>query len=628
MCGIAGIAADKRYQGPELQAAQARMLRAMRQRGPDDRGAEPVAFDPAATGEVWLGNTRLAILDLSAAGHQPMCDPLTGNWLVLNGEIYNHLEVRAALEPPSGGWRSGSDTETVLHAYTRWGRGCLQRLRGMFAIALWDAAEQELWCARDRLGIKPFYYRAQDELFVFASEVRALLASGLVERRLDERGLAGYVRFGSLPEPLTLLAGVVSLPAGHWLRVRAGRVVEQRQYWSPNPQPAGVSTGISESQAVRGTRQLLERAVREHLLSDVPVASFLSGGIDSSIVTALAAQSSPTPIKTFTVGFRESGFDESEYAQAVATRYRTDHQRILLDGGEVAGLVSRAVRAMDQPSADGVNTYVVAGAVAERGIKVVLSGLGGDELFGGYRGFQLLPRAEKWAPVIGTIPKALRSWAAGGGRTGARVAEMTGAGLSLADRYDSLRAQWSSRELLAIGLDPQVSYAVDDLPAQLAEETQVSLLELQGYMRGTLLRDGDVMSMAHSLEMRVPLLDHELVEYCLANGAAVYGQKRLLLRAAGELLPPGIADRPKQGFVFPLDCWMRGPLRGFVSEGLARLTQTGVLPKIQAGELHRQFETGRLQWSRLWTLVVLGHWVSEHLSQAGRLVQNKEEVAR
>ena len=584
-----------------------RMLGAIHHRGPDDFGRELVANTP---GEVWLGNTRLAIQDLSAAGHQPMRDPQTGNWIVINGEIYNHREVRRALPAPETGWRSSGDTETVLQAYTVWGRECLERLRGMFALAIWDQAAGELWCARDRMGIKPFYFHSDENRFVFASEVRALLASGLVERRLNERGLAGFVRFGSLPEPLTLIEGVQSLPAGHWLRIRDGKIIEQHRYWSPNPI---ATVNQREAETINAVRQHLERAIAEHLLSDVPVASFLSGGIDSSIVTALAAQASSLPIKTFTVGFRDAELDESEYALAVARRYRTDHQRVLLTDDEAVEMVSEAVAAMDLPSADGVNTYVVSSAVARNGIKVVLSGLGGDELFGGYRSFGLLPQMERWSPLVGSLPKSLRQLAAGGGGKGQRAAEMSGARLNLSERYNTLRAMWSGDELRRMGFD-SIGYDLEVPPTALTGATQVSLLEMQGYMRGTLLRDSDAMSMAHSLELRVPLLDHELVECCVASQVAGGGQKTLLLKAAGELLPDGIANRPKQGFVFPMDRWMRGALRQVVVDGLSHLSEAEVFPALDLNRLAEQFQSGQLAWARLWAFVVLGHWMKSHLN--------------
>jgi asparagine synthase (glutamine-hydrolysing) len=584
------------------------MLRAIRHRGPDDCGRIAIPSEGGRS-NVLLGNTRLAILDPSDAGHQPMHDAATGNWIVLNGEIYNHLEVREALSDRVERWNSGTDTETIMRAYATWGLDCLGRLRGMFAFALWDAAANALICARDRLGIKPFYYYEGGGVVVFASEVRALLVSGLVPRRVDRAGVEGFVRFGSVPEPLTLVDGVKSLPAGSWMRIRSGAIERVQEYWCPEPPRADM-----EEKSPRKVREHLERAVDEHLLSDVPVAAFLSGGIDSSIITALAAKLSKQPLQTFNVGFHETSFDESSYAEAVARQYGTEHQRVLLSDQQVASFVPEAAGAMDLPSADGVNTYVVSKAVAERGIKVVLSGLGGDELFGGYRSFSLLPRAERWSPLIGHLPGRLRSKLAGNGGSGERAAELTDSKALFTGRYESLRSFWSGNELRAMGISSDASYGLRDCRTILPSLTRVSLLELNGYMRSTLLRDSDAMSMANSLELRVPFLDHQLVEYCLRVGAAHSGQKVLLLEAAGDLLPPGIADRPKQGFVLPMERWMRDPLRNYVAEGLAHLEESTLLPKVDLKDLRRRFEARLLPWSRLWVFVVLGHWTVRHLN--------------
>jgi len=603
MCGIAGIVS--RAPVHELERALHRMLAVLRHRGPDDSGCEAAAGSDGSA--VVLGSTRLAIQDTSAAGHQPMLDPETGNWIVLNGEIYNHLEVRPAL----GGlpWRSRSDTETLLRAWAVWGESCLNRLKGMFAVAIWDRSRGSLWCARDRFGIKPFYYWTGPGHFVFASEVRALLESGLVARRLDRRGLAGYVRFGSVPDPHTLIDGVRSLRPGEWMRIDRGRVMETRTYWHVG---ADRLLGARAPDATEEVRERLVRSVREHLLSDVPVAAFLSGGVDSTVVTALAAAASPQPLRTFTVGFAERELDESARARAAAARCGTDHREVRLSDAEAARLAPAAVAALDLPSADGVNTYVVSGAVAREGVKVVLSGLGGDELFGGYRTFRLLALAERWSPLLGVVPAPLRRRAAPGG-SGERAAEMTARGTPLALRYESLRAFWSRVEMESMGLDPAVGYAALDPGPAAPPSTRISLLELGGYLRSTLLRDADAMSMAHSLELRVPFLDHELVEACLRHQAAARrpwrGYKALLRRAARDVLPAGIADGGKRGFVLPLDRWMRGPLRPFVDDGLATLRASRALPAVDTHALVRRFESRRLPWARLWQLAVLGHWL-------------------
>jgi len=604
VCGIAGVWA--RAPVEELEAALHRMLAALRHRGPDDSGCERASTGD--DGAAVLGCTRLAIQDTSAAGHQPMLDPETGNRILLNGEIYNHLEVRRALGDVS--WRSRSDTETVLRSYAAWGASCLERLKGMFAVAIWDRSDRSLWCARDRFGIKPFYYWTGGGRFAFASEVRALLASGLVPRRTSAPGLAGFVRFGSVPETETLVDRVQSLRSGEWMRVRGGQVTETRTYWRAGSVERLL--GAPAPDAADELRERLERSVREHLLSDVPVAAFLSGGMDSSIVTALAASASPRRLRTFTVGFAEHELDESARARSVAERYATDHRELRLSDAEAAGLAPQAVRALDLPSADGVNTFVVSQAVARHGLKVVLSGLGGDELFGGYRSFRLLTLAHRWSPLLGALPARVRRLAARGG-SGERAAEMTARGAPLVERYEALRALWSRRELSSMGLDPGAGYGAEDPGPAASVPSRISALELGGYLRATLLRDADAMSMAHSLELRVPFLDHELVESCLRHRAAATGPwrgyKAMLRRAAGDLLPPGTAQGGKRGFVLPMGRWMRGPLRPFVAEGLAALDGARALPAVDTRALARRFESRRLPWVRLWALAVLGHWL-------------------
>jgi asparagine synthase (glutamine-hydrolysing) len=537
-----------------------------------------------------------------------MRDPENGNWIVFNGEVYNHPEVRRAIGPRD--WRSGADTETVLRSYATWGTDCLARLKGMFAFALWDESDRSLWCVRDRFGIKPFYYAADDQRFVFASEVRALLASGMVAGRIDRTGLAGYVRFGSVPDPHTLVEGVKSLGAGEWMRVSAGQVTETRTYWRAGQ--ADRLLGAPGPDGAHEVRDRLVRSVTEHLLSDVPVAAFLSGGLDSSIVTALAAGASARPLRTFTIAFAERELDESAAARSVAERYRTEHREVRLTDEDAAGLVPAAVGALDQPSADGVNTFLVSRAVAQDGIKVVLSGLGGDEVFAGYPGFRILPRVHRWAPLVGTAPARLRRLLVRDG-SGERGVEITARGATLEQRYETGRSFWSAREMKAMGLDAGVGYGSYDPGPQEPGATRVSVLELGGYMRSTLLRDADAMSMAHSLELRVPFLDHELVECCLRHHAAdAPGHKGLLKRAAAHLLPPAVARGAKRGFVLPMDRWMRGPLRGFVGDGLSALRQSGALPALDTGALVARFESRRLRGSRLWEMAVLGHWLDRH----------------
>ncbi len=583
-----------------------RMVSAMHHRGPDDHGYLTVETEPYTQ----IANTRLAILDLSPAGHQPMRDPATGNAVVLNGEIYNHLDVRREIGDRASEWKSSSDTETVLKAWTLWGPDCLQRLRGMFAIAFWDCNARKLWCARDRLGIKPFYYYSAGGSFLFASEVRALLASGLIPRAIDPAGLSGFVRFGSLIEPHTMISGIQSLPAGTFMSVNNAEPDSAQPYWHL---PRELKS-VSREEATGQVREHLERSVREHLLADVPVGCFLSGGIDSSVTTALAARTSPCPVRTFTVAFPDTAIDESGHAALVAARYSTEHYPIVLSREDVIGMMPDAVRSMDLPSADAVNTYIVSRAAASTGTKVVLSGLGGDELFGGYRSFRILDRAHRFAGIAAPFRSALATTLRLKNGARERFVEMLKGDANLADRYDTLRSYWSRSELRQMIAESAGGYGIGmDNSMSGGIPSQVSALELQGYMRNTLLRDSDFMSMASSLELRVPFLDHLLVEHALRVNAAAfgvkYGRKELLLRACGDLLPRELLSLPKQGFTLPMADWMRGPLREFVVDGLNSLDLRRVFPRLDFRLLADRFESGALPWARLWQFSVLGHWL-------------------
>ncbi len=603
MCGIAGLSAAPGFRRDRLEASLAAMLKALRHRGPDGRGSIVI---PAAGqhGDVGLANTRLAILDLSPAGNQPMTDSATGNWIVLNGEIYNHLEVRRALGDQVPRWRSHSDTETILQAYAAWGAGCVHRLRGMFAFVIYDAAAHKLWCVRDRFGIKPFYWCRSEAGFVFASEVRALLSTGLIAPRCSAEGLATYVRFGSASEPNTLIDGIESMPAGSWMEVQDGGIVERHTYWDAETE---LHSEPCNGLPTRGIRHHLEQAVEEHLLSDVPVAVFLSGGIDSAVITALAAQKSNSTISAFTVGFPGTSLDETKFAATIANRYRLEHHQIWLRDEEVVAHVPQAVEALDLPSADAVNTYLVAGAVARAGIKVVLSGLGGDELFGGYRAFKLLPWAVRLAPLLGLAPNSMKRRFGG-----KRAQELLARKRSLRERYRTLRSYWSVDDLRDLGVPPAghngERSGLDRLPLR----SQISVFEMTEYMRNVLLRDSDAMSMAHSVELRVPFLNYALAQYCVRVGAATHGHKWMLLEATRDLLPAATRRRRKHGFVLPMDSWMRGSLQSYVRDGLEKIADSRLLPCVDFNRMLEAYTARQLPWSRLWQMVALGHWVGTH----------------
>lgn len=588
MCGIA-LSFARRGRAEPLD------LQRLFHRGPDGQG-EWRSND----GRVWLGHTRLAILDLSAAGAQPMVDPLTGNTVAFNGEIYNHLALRKELRDERHQWTSSSDTETLLVAYRVWGDAMLQRLNGMFAFAIYDAANEQVFLARDRLGIKPLYYSADDESFMAASEIRAL--PGVHDNTEVPRSrLTSYLSWGACPEDSLLFPRIEVFPAGHCMYVSNHARNEPKRYW-PTARPIRTVT----TNPPRDIRKLLEEAVEEHLLADVPVASFLSGGIDSSIITALAAPRVKGRLLTFSVGFKEAQFDESSIAQEVAEHCSTEHERIELDEDETIEIIRAGVSQMDLPSVDALNTYIVSKKVAERGIRVALSGLGGDELFGGYPSFRDVPKLK----FISSVPPALRSSLACFGRLGRRLAELPSVG---AFELAIWRRRFWTDDMLRNAHLPLTEEKVDFCPDLSDDFARISWAELTRYMRHMLLRDSDQMSMAVSLELRVPFLDHELVEYVLGLPQAQKRRgrfpKALLVDACKDLLPQNVYRRPKMGFTLPMEKWMNGPLHDFVQEGLREATQLCGLAEEVVQSLYCNFQQRRLHWTRIWSLVVLGHYL-------------------
>jgi asparagine synthase (glutamine-hydrolysing) len=591
MCGIA-VHVDSLGRAAPLD------LDLIRHRGPDSQGEWT-----SQNGHFWLGNTRLAIVDLSPTGAQPMADPATGNVIVTNGEIYNHRAVREKLGP-NFDWRGTSDTETLLIGYARWGRAVVDHVKGMFAFAIYDAARRELFLARDRLGQKPLYYLAESGRVRVASEVKILLDG---TQEITPAGVSAYLEWGACPEGELLYEEIKELPAGYAMSISADGAIETWRYW-----PKQKAFASSPENVVAELRRLIETAVDEHLLSDVPIASFLSGGIDSSIVTALAARKLANKLQTYSVGFDLEEFDESAIAQEVAQRYGTDHHRIQLSEEQVIESVTEAVGKMDLPSVDAINTYIVSRAVAAHGVKVALSGLGGDELFGGYPSFRDVPRLQ----LIAALPGFLRRLVGFAGDLGDRLADLPSSG-------DAVElAHWRRRFFTEVSIEraglPLTRETIETPVALPDDFARISWAELNGYMRRMLLRDADQMSMAVSLEMRVPFLDHELVEYVLGlpveTKKRYRGVKGLLVEACRDLLPASVYDRTKAGFVLPMKQWMRGPLASFVTEGLREIGAHRLLPQTFVDDLRDAFQHDRLHWTRLWSLVVLGHYAKRRES--------------
>ena len=619
MCGIAGI--TTREPLSDLAPRLSEMTRALAHRGPDSDGRW------ISTG-IGLGHRRLSILDLSDAAGQPMADAEGRFVIVFNGEIYNYQELRSELSPHYP-FRTQSDTEVLLAAWRQWGDQSLPRLIGMFAFAIWDTRDECLWLAVDRLGVKPLYHAQLDGGIVFASEIRSLLASDLVERRLNRGALGDFLGYQTVPAPETLVEGVEMLPPGNVMRVCRG-AREMRCWWNLPTAIKPFPTGQDYPTTVRRVRNLLQAAVARRMIADVPLGAFLSGGIDSSAVVALMAHASTQPVETFSVIFEEKEFDESRWSGMVADRFRTRHHPILLTAADFRAELEPALAAMDHPSGDGLNSYVVSKATKRAGVTVALSGLGGDELFAGYPFFRQLPRLQRSAVM--RLPLAVRRVAASiarrvpGGRRGAKLAEVLSLpGTSLWDilpiyrrvfpevvadrllttrpRGDNAATRWLRKH----------STEIDRLPLL----GQISAVEMGSYMQNVLLRDADQMSMAHALEVREPFLDHDLVEYVIGVPDAqkeATTPKRLLVDAMGDDLPPEIWQRRKMGFTIPWATWLRRDLRGLCETRLTGLKQRGIFQAAEVDRLWRAFLAGdqRVIWLQIWLLVVLEDWMGRN----------------
>lgn len=632
MCGINGIfelraSANAFGQGLPQDAAEvvSTMTAQLRHRGPDDRGHSVVcATSPA----VVFGHTRLSILDLSAAGHQPMSGG-EGERLQItfNGEIYNFRELREELGTTGGQWRTQTDTEVILRAYERWGETSFARLRGMFAFAIWDESSRRLVLARDRFGIKPLYYFQDDDRLVFASEVRALLSSGLVPREVCREGLASYLSYGAVEAPLSIIKGVRMLRPGHSLTVScgdSGLELDEKPYVGWLNERDGTAVPRDRRDAAARLREVLEDSVRYHMVSDMPVGAFLSGGIDSSAIVALMSRVTREPPRTFSVVFDEKEFSEAEYSRFVSRKFGTEHQEVRLSEGELLSMLPDALGDMDHPTMDGINTYVVSKAVHDAGIKVVLSGLGGDELFAGYPSFRRAALMKRLA----FVPDGLRKATASIGRSllhntvqQRKAWELLGGELSASYAYATSRQLFSAREvaeLTGVGIARKGPQPEGARPGETCDGdfiNAVSLCELKGYMSDMLLRDADQMSMAHGLEVRVPFIDSEVVPYVLSLPGSwkVDSQrpKPFLIDAMSDLLPEPIWRRRKMGFTLPFERWMRSELSHELDE---TFNSYPVFRGAGNGSGVRRFwndlkkTPSRERWSRPWALYVLIKW--------------------
>jgi asparagine synthase (glutamine-hydrolysing) len=638
MCGICGVIGST---DPEpRQDVVRQMLAQMHHRGPDDEGM-------FVDGSVALGMRRLSIIDLGG-GHQPVFNEDRTVVVVFNGEIYNFQELRNILQARGYHFQTHSDTEVIVYAYEEWGEQCVDHFEGMFAFALAETSKStrrgnpRVLLARDRLGIKPLYYALVDGNLIFASEVRTVLASGQVEPRLSQAALQSYLLFGSVVEPMTLVEGVYSLPPGHRITLSAaGRhtSVRPEPYWdfAESARPTADAKIRERTSATPFLRSLLEEAVESHLIADVPVGVFLSSGIDSTVLVALAAQKKAN-INTMTVVFPEQEFSEAEMARRTAQRFGTNHQELTLTGDDMLARLNGAVGALDQPSMDGINTYFVSWAAQQAGLKVALSGLGGDEIFGGYSTFRSTPDAQSVASLAQAVPGRLRTTLAAAaegimGRFHKNDAHRKMAALwrdphFLPHPYFYTRLLFTPAQVLGLlngsrqdGPQPWKDWLEQSARGSrdLDDFTAVSCLESRSYLVDTLLRDTDSMSMAHSIEVRVPFLDHALVEFVTRLPGSIKRTngrpKSLLIDAVADLIPAEVINQKKRTFTLPWEHWLRNAL---VKEVAAEL-QDLAAPLKECLDAHSvkkvwtDFLKGETSWSRVWSLFVLNRWARRHL---------------
>ncbi|PZO35365.1 MAG: asparagine synthase (glutamine-hydrolyzing) [Pseudanabaena frigida] len=609
MCGIAGVLTTS-FQSSIEQYMQI-MQNALKHRGLDDRGTY-LSEDRTTA----LVHTRLSIIDLSANGHQPMHIDNQRYWITFNGEIYNFRELRNQLKNEGETFFSHTDTEVILKLYAKHGEKCLSLLRGMFAFAIWDDREKVCFIARDPLGIKPLYYWHQGSTLIFGSELRTILATDIISKKLSPIGLYTYLTSGSISEPRTIIDGVKCLEAGNSLTWQSGRL-KQKKYWQISfDSPAlncSNNLSIVMDEAINKTRSALFDSIKYHLISDVPVGIFLSGGIDSTAIVTIAKQIQVNKLSTYSIVFNEEKWNEGPMARRVANDFGTSHTEYLLTAELGKSLLPDYWKSLDQPTIDGLNTFCVSQIAHQNGIKVALSGLGSDELFGGYSTFQQVPRmlyqrqnAAFLNAIVGCVGNGLERFTKSPKyrRLGAFLTKEN----SIANAYSLMRgvfSDWEAYQLVQFYLGSDIRNQLKDEIVNLLAlgnnqalkfptlEDEVSYLELSRYMRNQLLRDSDVMSMKWGLELRVPFVDSHLLSEIGQIPASIRLQrsKRLLTQSIPEI-PSYITNQKKRGFTFPFEQWINNEWRDYTMD----IKVPSIIPLPYK------------QWYRRWSLVVLENW--------------------
>lgn len=619
MCGIAGIATVSPSE--TLRSAAVRMAVALKHRGPDSESVQDLEM-------CLLANARLAIIDLSDRGRMPMSSPDGKAWITYNGETYNAAELRAELEQRGHCFCTTSDTEVVLHLYLEFGERFVEKLRGMFAFAIWDGRERKLVLGRDRLGIKPLYLHESGGQLVFASELKTLLASGLIPRKVDPAGIRVFLQLGHIPSPWSAIRDVTPLAPGHIGVWKDGRW-RTEPYWSLSPYS---SARVATDHLAAELSEVLLEAMRNHLVSDVPVLIFLSGGTDSACLGALARAAGARNLSAITIGFGESEFDESVLTRRTAEALGIPLEVVTLEARRVEADLDHAVWALDEPSVDGLNSYWISRLGAEAGFKVALSGQGGDELFGGYDSLAWFGRfntVARWARPIPAIPFGRWLDQSALPFRWRKLSYLIGTDDPFVAAQLAVKVLFLDRDVAALmspssfpgngdhaeARDHLTFWSKQGENEDLRE--RLALMDIHTHLEPRLLRDLDAMSMAHSIEVRPVFLDHRVVEFLLTVPSSIrMRQKRLLLDAVKNFLPPALladlASRRKRTFTFPFQRWLSHDLRGVLKDAFApdRLRQTGIFDPATVHCLWNRYERseGAVGWSRIWNLFVLQRW--------------------
>lgn len=628
MCGIAGFFKPTTTQGDSM----ALMLEAIRHRGPNDRGSW-------SNGNLHLGMTRLSIIDLTDAGHQPMFSNDNRYVIVFNGEVYNFKEKQKELIADGFTFHSQTDTEVVLNLFVKYGKRCLEHLRGMFAFAVWDNQNEELFIARDHMGIKPLLYHFEDGQLTFCSEMKGILASGLVPRKLSTKGISLYLQKGFIAPPYTAINQVYSLKPAYYLTFSQSKGIEITNYWDIEQKP---QQPISYQDAVKTVHKMVLDAVEEELVSDVPLGVFLSGGLDSSIMVAAMKQLGNKNISTFSIGFQSSKLDETNDAEEGANFFNTNHHKVIIGSAEVSESLDHFITGLDQPSIDGLNTYLVSKAT-KTNATVALSGLGGDELFAGYAWQH---RYYRNSPTDIAIGKALN-------QAVPNINQIGEIGRKLQNRYLNYSNVYTYYANIHLLFQPKMlqnkkwfAFISDEttlqesieqypIPKNLSRLQQVNKMDMRYFMGAELLRDSDAVSMSNSLEVRFPFLDIRLVDFVfnLPDNYKIHhilsiqklnkgyeqhlsyrdgGVKKLLFDAFESSLPPNFDNRSKRGFKMPYNLWLREePLVTRIIDSLLKL-EGSITAKGSTSHLLNAWNTGQIGWQQIWSLFILQQWMQQH----------------